>query len=824
MTRTLRFLLAFVILGAFSACRRGPDLETVNIYTQYHGVTFVEKFKIWATGADEVVTPKSFYEPENYFYDGKGVKLFAFKGGRVAFQLVVNADFGNINNVEVKPGALAGPGGAAIPPEATRVYFEYFVKVQTKSDRWGRTGSMADPLPPLLEPFDVARAEAQPLFVTIDVPADAVPGTYTGGIAVAAKGAQGQTLAVELKVLPYAIDAAILPPAYLEPDYAAWATWGGHPGEPSRSKELAPYLALVADHHLRVLDGGYSQARLTSSPARAAKEWAKAAGETGIFYLSANADGSIPTNDALAAEYRALYDACKEKPRQPIIWCALGNGPALKGPAGSAAPLRDGPRSAAWWQALGRVASGWPGKPRLAAASSPYRGAPGALLTSLITWWVPRFGDVAVCPERYTNLRGSEYYLRVDGSGADLIDGRRAGARLISWYGYLWGARGLVALAPGAGAFRPAHPWIDDPLSGDAAAYGNGVGYWLYPGAPVGAKTPVTSIRLELLRQGLEDWVLFKYAEKKLGRTYMAERLMAALPYGVAGVNAIDNDDLGNNQIHELRQGLYAALAGEPRPGREANLAGRIVDSTEKPVYHARVSDGTFATYTDEAGSFRLHYRGAGRLEAIANGAGRNDEVGAGATKLYRGLRGLEAVYDFESGIDGAQWLAGEPSDAAAAGEERELVHEGRVALAVTFPCGRVGRVVNLYPRQKNFNEFHCFEFDLYNPNDFLVDVWLLVVDDDAAEVGDQYRRRITIRPKGWERVVCRIKDFKYSGEARFLPAPGGGAAVRPGYQPDMANVIGFGFEADGLAADGGNDNAATYRVIIDNVKVVKFE
>ena len=206
-----------VAASCFVGCRPGEkELEQVDVYTQYHGVTFVEKFKIWATGPDELINKDAFFEPENYIYDGSAVHLTALRGETEAFQLVVNADYGNVNDVEVEVGPLAGSGKAQIGADRISVYFEYYVKVKTPGDYRGRAGEVPDALPPLAQPFDLAKAEAQPLFVVVDVPRDAKAGKYAGDIVVRAKGAESQKLALEVDVLAETLDPASLPPALLE--------------------------------------------------------------------------------------------------------------------------------------------------------------------------------------------------------------------------------------------------------------------------------------------------------------------------------------------------------------------------------------------------------------------------------------------------------------------------------------------------------------------------------------------------------------------------------------------------------------------------------
>ncbi len=822
MIRRFKLILClFVATSCVVGCR--PDekkLERVDVYTQYHGVTFVDKFKIWATGPDELITRDAFFEADNYIYDGSAVYLTALRGETEAFQLVINADYGNVNDVEVDVGPLAGPGGAQIGADRISVYFEYYLRVETPTDYRGRTGEFPDALPPLTEPFDLAKAQAQPLFVVVEIPADAKAGKYVGDVTVRAKAAASQKLTLEVVVLAEELEPSLLPAAFLEPDYRAIAAWEeGKPELPVKKDKLQGYFNLLSSRRVIALDGGYSQRRLTASAKRAAEDWTEAtpAARPTFFYLSPTAEDERPGVDAMAEEYRVLYGAFgDEKPSEPVIWTAF------KG--GSPSPFEGEAASATWWSDLAKAASTWPGKPALAAATSPYRGAPGVSLAGTVSYWMPTFGDVAVCPERYQNLRrGHRYFIRVDGSGGDVLDGRRAGPRLISWYGYLWGAQGLSALAPPRAAARPKNPWLDDPMSGTASSFGNGLGTWFYPGTPAGVEGPVSSVRLELLRQGLEDWALFKMVEKKRGRGYVRERLQALLPYAVDDLADVSARELGNNQIFELRRALLAELGGAPA-GRRADTAGRVADASGNPLYHARVAGGNFAAYTGGDGSYSLRFRdGGGALKVSASGF-RSGETRGGGVTLYRRLKGLLPLFDFEAGIDAAFWLSGDSKDALAVSEELDAVREGKVALAAEFPCGRISRIVNLYPRVKDISKHHRLEFAAYNPNDFIVDVWLLLLDDEALDVDRQFRRLISLRPRAWTRVSYRIKDLPRSGEPKFEIKRDGSCVVKGAYRPDLTRIVGVGFEADGLAAYGGKADAASYKVVIDDVKLVIFE
>jgi hypothetical protein len=316
---------------------------------------------------------------------------------------------------------------------------------------------------------------------------------------------------------------------------------------------------------------------------------------------------------------------------------------------------------------------------------------------------------------------------------------------------------------------------------------------------------------------------LFKLVEKKRGREYVEERLKALLPYAIEDLSDVSSRDLGNNQIFELRRAFLKELGGATPAGRKVDIGGRVADARGVTVYGARVGDDVFATYTGEDGSYRLKHRAAGRLCVSASGF-RGEDTNGGAVQMYRRLKGLLPVFDFESGIDGAFWLSGDESDALAVGEEREVVREGRIALGAEFPCGRVSRAVNLYPRMKDFSKHHRLEFDAYNPNGFVVDLRLLLLDDETLDVDRQYRRRVILRPRAWTHVSYSIKYLPRTGEARFEIERDGTYDLKEGYRPDLTRIIGVGFEADGLTSSGGGKNTGSYKVIIDDVKLVVFE
>jgi hypothetical protein len=173
------------------------------------------------TGADNPV-----WQP------GQPVKLFALRDEVVAFQIVIEADNGPVENVRVEIAAFEGEGEAGDSIRAER-FIEHFFEIPrpsaTAASReslgWAAgsgpepgqyTGSVPDALIPVELapswnpwPMRIAHGENGVVWIDLTVPADLGPGSYRTRVSVTA-GAGNDRLAeipVELEVRPATMPA-----------------------------------------------------------------------------------------------------------------------------------------------------------------------------------------------------------------------------------------------------------------------------------------------------------------------------------------------------------------------------------------------------------------------------------------------------------------------------------------------------------------------------------------------------------------------------------------------------------------------------------------
>lgn len=215
--------------GATNAVLSCSDYKESNSETRWLGVKLFkvvpdDPFPLALSGWDmyPIVTPdapapflvrvaspmqKIFREAADLPTDlGTRATIAAAGRERESYQLVLIPLGRPLTNVQVTPSALVQVDGAG-RLEADRIqwYRVDYVQTQPSNSAIQRVGWWwPDPLQ-LPGPFDVAAGYVQPLWFTVDVPADAAAGAYRGLVTVTADGAAPQHVPVELTVRPYAL-------------------------------------------------------------------------------------------------------------------------------------------------------------------------------------------------------------------------------------------------------------------------------------------------------------------------------------------------------------------------------------------------------------------------------------------------------------------------------------------------------------------------------------------------------------------------------------------------------------------------------------------
>ncbi len=97
------------------------------------------------------------------------------------------------------------------------------------------------------------------------------------------------------------------------------------------------------------------------------------------------------------------------------------------------------------------------------------------------------------------------------------------------------------------------NPWNSVNTNGDGI-YGDGILF--YPGEVIGTSTPIVSIRMKIMRDGIDDIELFYLAEGLFGRDWVDERVNKAS-------SSLTSVDVTSDELYDLRVEIGNAVEAE---------------------------------------------------------------------------------------------------------------------------------------------------------------------------------------------------------------------------------------------------------------------
>lgn len=485
---------------------------------------------------------------------GAPVTLSAARNEFEPFQVVLRARERPVRRVDAElTDLVAESGEARIASREATVYLERFVELRQPSSAAGGTGEWPDPLVPRVDPyaderrnafpFDLAERRSQPLWVELYVPTGTAPGRYSGALRVTVAGSPRFSVPVTLHVQPFTLPStSSLRTAF---GFSGPRTLAQHRGRYTSDDDLYRLTRLYAEAALRHRVSLYGGAmvpppeRFTGDRARI--DWSTYDRENGPFL-----DGTVFGADDPLPGARATAVDVTTKPglddrRKVLTWRAWAAHFREKGWLDRLfLYLWDEPRGPTDYPKVlhvGRLArEADPELPTLLTEQLvPELAGVVDVWAPLVNCLEPRPGvpndcEATVAPAAYAKVRsgGSRLWVytscashgcdRVGGPESAAwpsyaIDAPAVAARILPWIAFSLGLEGELYYdtveAYGAGE----DPWHDVRRHG-----GNGDGTLFYPGTPaeVGGRTdvPVPSLRLALIREGLEDYEYLVLAER----------------------------------------------------------------------------------------------------------------------------------------------------------------------------------------------------------------------------------------------------------------------------------------------------------------------
>jgi hypothetical protein len=173
--------------------------------------------KVWAVPAEQKVRPNDKAEKSNLVWSEGDKKISVAGAGNehVAFQVVISAPVPPGWRPKAPDGffitasELTSAQGKKIEQRYVNLYMEHYILIYAESSPVGATGYWPDALAPIREPFSMAvQYEVtgnRPIWIDVAIPTGTPAGIYTGKISVSQHGTVLETLTFQVEVYGFTL-------------------------------------------------------------------------------------------------------------------------------------------------------------------------------------------------------------------------------------------------------------------------------------------------------------------------------------------------------------------------------------------------------------------------------------------------------------------------------------------------------------------------------------------------------------------------------------------------------------------------------------------
>jgi hypothetical protein len=478
----------------------------------------------------------------------QNVVLQAARNEFESFQIVVRNDAAPVQDIDIEIGDFTGPFGSVISNSNVTIYFERMIHLARPSSIAGEKGEWPDPLVPRVDryeherrnvfPFTLPLGRSQPLWIEIYVPLETAPGQYGATARILSGSATLATIPVSLDVWGFALPStSSLKTAFGFNGAAALKQhFGGYTNDGDMRAISRVYNRAALLHRVSSFVGPMIPPPFTLAAGVMTVDWSAYDTDIGAFLdgtalqkndplpgarattVELKTHGSADTDEKKILYWQEWIRHFKEKGWLDRLFNYLLDEP-------TAAQIPEVFRSALLaHQADSRLRN---------LVTSPRRPAlngPIDIWSPLINCFETKSGGLEFCEPTVArsaydsdirrrkslwwyqscashgcNIVGGAYFT---GWPSYVIDSGAVAHRIMPWMSWKYRIEGELYYNMVEAFGRDVDPLEDVFLHG-----GNGDGTLFYPGRPdaIGGTTqiPLESVRLKLIREGLEDYEYF---------------------------------------------------------------------------------------------------------------------------------------------------------------------------------------------------------------------------------------------------------------------------------------------------------------------------
>jgi len=513
----------------------------ISIGAAYAKAEGTGSLQFWTTHALVKIRPDD-PPPQRRAQSGE---IWAARNEFESFQIMLRTTTGDLPGVDATASDLRNAKGAVIPGATIAIYREEYLKLRQRSSVEGNTGEWPDPLIPRVDryrherrnafPFQLKRGRTQPLWIEVYVPLDQPRGDYRGSITVSSEGDTKGIIPFTVHVWAFALPST----SSLQTAFGI----GGigilkqHRGRYTDDEELRAITRVYAEaalmHRISVYGGSMVPPRILRTGGGFHVDWGGYDDEVGPFLdgtvfgpghplpgaratsIDLRKSGSADSGEDRIRYLREwvshfkkrgwlgrLYNYLLDEP-EPENFPKVTDGGTL---AHRASPELKNLVTTSFSEQLAPVADIWvplincferkPGFPDFCSRPVSREAYAGELERGKRLWWYQS------CASHGCSAATAEYFR---GWPSYAIDAPSVSNRIMEWLTWKYRISGELYYNMTESYELQRDPWQDFYLHG-----GNGDGSLFYPGRPdrIGGSRdiPIESIRLKLIRDGLEDY------------------------------------------------------------------------------------------------------------------------------------------------------------------------------------------------------------------------------------------------------------------------------------------------------------------------------